>query len=75
MRIRAAVAVAKSEPFSVEALDLEEPRDDEVLVRIAGTGICHTDLIVRDQYYPTPLPAVLGHEGSGVVERVGALPV
>ena len=72
MRIRAAVAVTKSEPFSVETLDLEEPRDDEVLVRIVGTGICHTDLIVRDQYYPTPLPAVLGHEGSGVVERVGA---
>lgn len=72
MRIRAAVAVTKSEPFSVETLDLEEPRDDEVLLRIVGTGICHTDLIVRDQYYPTPLPAVLGHEGAGVVERVGA---
>jgi aryl-alcohol dehydrogenase len=71
MQIRAAVAAAKSEPFSIEALELEEPRDDEVLVRMVGVGICHTDLIVRDQYYPTPLPAVLGHEGAGVVERVG----
>ncbi|MFB6251603.1 MAG: alcohol dehydrogenase catalytic domain-containing protein [Halobellus sp.] len=36
-----------------------------------GAGVCHTDMIVRDQLYPTPLPAVLGHEGSGVVEAVG----
>ncbi len=71
MQITAAVARAKSQPFSVEPLELEEPRPDEVLVRIVGTGVCHTDLIVRDQYYPTPLPAVLGHEGAGVVERVG----
>ena len=44
----------------------------EVLVRIAGVGVCHTDIVVRDQYFPTPLPAVLGHEGSGVVEAVGS---
>lgn len=66
MQIRAAVAAAKSEPFSIEMLELEDPRDDEVLVRMVGVGICHTDLVVRDQYYPTPLPAVLGHEGAGV---------
>ncbi len=40
-------------------------------MRVAAAGICHTDLIVRDQWYPVPLPAVLGHEGAGVVERVG----
>ena len=45
---------------------------DEVLVRVAAAGICHTDLIMRDQWYPVPLPAVLGHEGAGVVERVGS---
>lgn len=44
---------------------------DEVRVRVVATGLCHTDLIVRDQYYPVPLPAVLGHEGAGVVEAVG----
>lgn len=43
-----------------------------MLVRIVGVGICHTDMTVRDQLIPFPLPAVLGHEGSGVVERVGA---
>ncbi len=51
--------------------EVEEPREDEVLVRIVATGICHTDLIVRDQWYPVPLPIVLGHEGAGIVEAVG----
>jgi aryl-alcohol dehydrogenase len=41
-----------------------------VLVRVVACGICHTDLIIRDQWYPVPLPAVLGHEGAGVVEAV-----
>lgn len=71
MRITAAMVREKEQPFSVEELDLEEPRIDEVLVRVTGAGVCHTDLICRDQWYPVPLPAVLGHEGSGVVERVG----
>ena len=39
---------------------------------MAAAGICHTDLIVRDQWLPTPLPAVLGHEGAGTVKAVGA---
>jgi aryl-alcohol dehydrogenase len=70
--ITAAVVREKSAPFAIEPLELDEPRDDEVLVRIVGAGMCHTDLIVRDQYYPVALPAVLGHEGAGIVERVGA---
>ena len=69
--IAAAVVREKEGPFVIERIELEDPRDDEVLVRIKGVGMCHTDLVVRDQYFPTPLPAVLGHEGSGVVERVG----
>jgi len=69
--IRAAVVREKSGPFVIEEVQLEEPRDNEVLVRIHGAGVCHTDLVVRDQIFPTPLPAVLGHEGSGVVEKVG----
>jgi aryl-alcohol dehydrogenase len=68
----AAVVREKSKPFSIETVHLEDPRPDEVIVRIVGTGVCHTDMIVRDQYYPTPLPAVLGHEGAGVVEKIGA---
>ncbi|HEX4409887.1 MAG TPA: NAD(P)-dependent alcohol dehydrogenase [Xanthobacteraceae bacterium] len=53
-------------------VSLEEPRPDEVLVRIVATGMCHTDLVIRDQVYPVPMPIVLGHEGAGIVERVGA---
>src|SRR5438309_488089 len=68
----AAVVKAKGEPFKIEQVQLDEPRADEVLVKVVGTGVCHTDLICRDQWYPVPLPAVLGHEGSGVVEAVGS---
>lgn len=72
LQCTAAVAREAKAPFVIETITLEDPRPDEVIVRIAGTGVCHTDIVVRDQYYPTPLPAVLGHEGAGVVERVGA---
>lgn len=71
MKIKAAVVRKKGGPFKIEEVELDEPREDEVLVRIAGTGLCHTDLGARDQHFPTPLPAVLGHEGAGVVEKVG----
>ena len=71
MEIQAAVTESKGAPFALQAVELEEPRAGEVLVRVAAAGICHTDLIIRDQWYPVPLPAVLGHEGAGVVERVG----
>jgi aryl-alcohol dehydrogenase len=72
MEIKAAVVREKGGKFTIENLQLEDPRDNEVLVRVVGCGVCHTDLGVRDQYYPTPLPAVLGHEGSGIVEKVGS---
>jgi len=67
----AAVVRSKGGPWLLETLELDDPRDDEVLVRIVGPGICHTDLSIRDQYLPLPLPIVLGHEGAGVVERIG----
>ena len=60
MLIRAAVVREKSGPFLIEEVEIDEPRDHEVLVRIVGAGVCHTDLICRDQYYPVPLPAVFG---------------
>lgn len=72
MDITAAVVRQAGGPFTLETLTMDEIRPDEVLVRLAGTGLCHTDLVVRDQVLPTPLPAVLGHEGAGVVEAVGA---
>jgi aryl-alcohol dehydrogenase len=72
MKIQAAVVREKAGPFLIEELELEEPRENEVLVRMVACGLCHTDLVVRDQYLPVPLPGVFGHEGAGVVERVGA---
>ena len=72
MKINAAVVWEKSEPFVIEEIDLDGPRDDEVLVRIKACGMCHTDLVARAGHLPMPLPAVLGHEGSGIVEKVGA---
>jgi aryl-alcohol dehydrogenase len=71
MRIKAAVVHEKSAPFAIEDLDLDNPRDDEVLVRMVGCGVCHTDLVAQAGFMPIPLPAVFGHEGSGVVEKVG----
>ncbi|MGW3215809.1 NAD(P)-dependent alcohol dehydrogenase [Streptomyces parvus] len=69
---RAAVLEAQAGPFEFRDIEIEDPRPDEVLVRMVATGICATDAHVRAQRMATPLPAVLGHEGAGVVERVGA---
>jgi aryl-alcohol dehydrogenase len=70
MKIKAAVAPSMGKPFQMEEVDLEEPRSNEVLVKIVGTGLCHTDLLFKD-HLPIPLPAVYGHEGAGIVEKVG----
>jgi len=69
---QAAICYGADRPFAIETVTLDEPRADEILVRIAACGICHTDMAVRDGQLPTPLPAILGHEGAGIVERVGA---
>lgn len=71
MKISAAVVREKSGPFLIEEIDLDEPRADEVLVRVVACGLCHTDLVARDQYLPVSFPGVFGHEGAGIVERVG----
>jgi aryl-alcohol dehydrogenase len=72
MRIEAAVARAKFAPLNFESLDLEEPRHDEVRVRLVASGVCHTDMAIRDHtIVPMPQPIVLGHEGAGIVEAVG----
>lgn len=67
----AAVTRGIDEPFTLEDIWIDEPRPHEVLVRIIAVGMCHTDLSVRAGHTPFPLPAVLGHEGAGVIERVG----
>jgi aryl-alcohol dehydrogenase len=71
MKITAAVARTPGGPLTIEELDLDDLRHGEVRVRMVATGVCHTDALVRDGIYPTPLPAVLGHEGAGVVEEIG----
>ncbi|CAN5387548.1 NAD(P)-dependent alcohol dehydrogenase [soil metagenome] len=68
---RAAVLREEGRPLSLEDVELAELVNDEVLVQIAGVGICHTDISATEGLVPLPLPAVLGHEGSGVVIAVG----
>jgi len=67
----AAVVRDSGGPFVIERVSLGALRHDEVLVRVVATGMCHTDMVARDQLYPVPQPIVLGHEGAGVVEAVG----
>ncbi|MEV5478595.1 NAD(P)-dependent alcohol dehydrogenase [Streptomyces sp. NPDC052207] len=70
--VRAAVVREKSAPFVLEDLVLDtQLRPDEILVKVVAAGVCQTDIHVRDQALPVPLPAVLGHEGAGIVERIG----
>ena len=71
MRIKAAVTHEKGAPFRIEEVELDAPKFGEILVKIQACGICHTDEAVQHQFIPTPLPAVLGHEGAGIVEKVG----
>src|ERR1700741_2098909 len=72
MKTRAAVAVEKGKPLEIMEVDLDGPRDGEVLVEIKATGICHTDEFTLSGADPEGLfPAILGHEGAGVVVDVG----
>jgi aryl-alcohol dehydrogenase len=70
--VSAAVVERHGAPFTIRELELDDPRPHEVLVRMVAAGLCHTDLGVRAGGVPFRLPGVLGHEGAGVVERVGA---
>jgi aryl-alcohol dehydrogenase len=72
MEATAAVLNEPGAELSMERVQLDDPRPDEVLVRIAAVGICHTDIATRDGALPFPLPAVLGHEGSGTVVSTGS---
>ena len=72
MKIRAAVLEEFGQPLVVQELELAEPRAGEVLVRLVACGVCHTDLYTASGADPSGYaPTVLGHEGAGVVERVG----
>jgi aryl-alcohol dehydrogenase len=68
----AAVLTGTGEPFVLQDVTIDDPRPDEVLVRIVAAGVCGTDLGVQGGHVPFPLPGVIGHEGAGVVEAVGS---
>jgi aryl-alcohol dehydrogenase len=72
MQFKAAILRDGSPRMSVETVSLRDLQPDEVLVRLAATGVCHSDVAVRDGAFPIPRPIVLGHEGSGTVERIGS---
>jgi S-(hydroxymethyl)glutathione dehydrogenase/alcohol dehydrogenase len=72
MKVQAAIAFAPGEPLRIETVDLEGPRAGEVLVELKATGVCHTDDFTRSGADPEGLfPAILGHEGAGIVVDVG----
>lgn len=72
MKIEAAVVNKVGDPFTLETVELEEPRSDELRVRVVAVGLCHTDVAFQHGVLPFEHPFVLGHEGAGVVEAVGS---
>ena len=73
MKVKAAVAFAAGKPLEIEMVDLDGPKAGEVLVELKATGVCHTDEFTRSGADPEGLvPAILGHEGAGIVVEVGA---
>ena len=66
-----AVVAHDIDNFSVVHVDLDPPKEGEVLVRMKATGICHSDLSIINGTIPWKLPSVLGHEGAGIVEKIG----
>jgi NDMA-dependent alcohol dehydrogenase len=72
MKSRAAVLYGEGQEFKVEEIDVDDPKENEVLVHIAATGLCHSDYhMVTGEYGPIHFPMIGGHEGAGVVEKVG----
>ena len=71
MKATAAIVWEGGDDFQLEEVELEAPRADEVLVRVVASGMCHTDVAIKNQDVNFPVPLILGHEGSGIVEAVG----
>jgi S-(hydroxymethyl)glutathione dehydrogenase/alcohol dehydrogenase len=69
--VKGAVMYNFMEPLRVESLKLKAPREDEIVVKLVASGVCHTDLSVVQAKLPFPPPVVLGHEGAGIVEEIG----
>jgi aryl-alcohol dehydrogenase len=71
MKISAALVNEIDQDFQFEEITLDNPKAGEVLIKIVASGICHTDISAQKQLLPVPLPAVLGHEGAGIIQKVG----
>jgi aryl-alcohol dehydrogenase len=71
MRTTAAVLPDRGERFTLEEVEIDEPRPGEVLVRLIASGVCHTDAVAQQGDLPFPVPGVLGHEGVGRIEALG----
>ena len=72
MKVKAAICWEPQKPLAIDEIDLDGPKAGECLVRLVATGVCHTDAYTMSGRDPSGLfPAVLGHEGGGVVEEVG----
>ena len=72
MKIKAAIIRNANDMFSIEDVELEGPHSYEILIKVDSCGFCHTDELVRTQSMSVGLPIVLGYEGCGVVQEVGA---
>lgn len=72
MKVKAAVVNEVNGPYEFEELELQEIQHDEVIVKVVASGICHSDEALRVGDAPYPLPVVLGHEGAGIIEKIGA---
>lgn len=69
---RSAVVAEKDAPFEIRDLEMRDPRPHEVVVEVTAVGVCHTDIIMQEQFFPVSFPAVFGHEGAGVVRQIGS---
>jgi S-(hydroxymethyl)glutathione dehydrogenase / alcohol dehydrogenase len=70
--MKAAIYKGPNQPLTIEQVDIDDPKEREVLVRTVASGVCHSDLHFVDGLYMWPTPAILGHEAAGVVEKVGS---
>ena len=70
--MKAAVLRQIGQPLQIEEVSIDNPKDKEVLVQTAACGVCHSDLHLMNGSYATPIPSIMGHEASGVVEKVGS---
>ena len=71
MKTKAAVVYEPGKRIEIEELDLDGPKDGEVLIRYTHAGLCHSDIHIAHGDLPARLPMVLGHEGAGIIEEVG----